>query len=203
MQLFSPATQSRRAMQSSSPATQSRGGKSANENSPRHFSAAFSQEAADAHRFRVRILPAEKVYPAAPPRCSGRTPSIRPETTSDLRIPWLMNMANPSGLSAFFAACRHSLLPVKPLSLKRCGRIQLWRCVRTQTTGGISMQMQATAGYAGGQIPNPYMAYGAPVGFAPLTYEAGVYLPTRPAGAGCAGCRPSAAGSSPCRHCLP
>ena len=54
------------------------------------------------------------------------------------------------------------------------------------------MQMQATAGYAGGQIPNPYMAYGAPVGFAPLTYEAGVYLPTRPA-----------AGSSPCRHCLP
>ena len=65
------------------------------------------------------------------------------------------------------------------------------------------MQMQATAGYAGGQIPNPYMAYGAPVGFAPLTYEAGVYLPTRPAGAGCAGCRPSAAGSSPCRHCLP
>ena len=24
------------------------------------------------------------------------------------------------------------------------------------------MQMQATAGYAGGQIPNPYMAYGAP-----------------------------------------
>lgn len=29
------------------------------------------------------------------------------------------------------------------------------------------MQMQATAGYAGGQIPNPYMAYGVPVGFAP------------------------------------
>lgn len=29
------------------------------------------------------------------------------------------------------------------------------------------MQMQATAGYAGGQIPNPYMAYGAPDGFAP------------------------------------
>lgn len=40
------------------------------------------------------------------------------------------------------------------------------------------MQMQATAGYTGGQIPNPYMAYGAPVGFAPLTDEAGVYLPT-------------------------
>ena len=33
------------------------------------------------------------------------------------------------------------------------------------------MQIQATAGYAGGQIPNPYMAYGAPVGFAPLTDE--------------------------------
>ena len=42
------------------------------------------------------------------------------------------------------------------------------------------MQMQATAGYAGGQIPNPYMAYGAPTGFAPLTDEAGVYLPTGP-----------------------
>ncbi len=48
------------------------------------------------------------------------------------------------------------------------------------------MQMQATAGYAGGQIPSPYMAYGAPVGFAPLTDEAGVYLPTRPSDAGCA-----------------
>lgn len=35
------------------------------------------------------------------------------------------------------------------------------------------MQMQATAGYAGGQIPSPYMAYGAPVG-RPLTNEAGV-----------------------------
>ena len=41
------------------------------------------------------------------------------------------------------------------------------------------MQMQATAGYAGGQIPSPYMAYGAPVG-RPLTNEAGVYLPTGP-----------------------
>lgn len=29
------------------------------------------------------------------------------------------------------------------------------------------MQMQATAGYAGGQIPNPYMAYGAPDGSPP------------------------------------
>lgn len=39
------------------------------------------------------------------------------------------------------------------------------------------MQMQAATGYAGGQIPNPYMAYGAPIGFAPpLTDEAGVYL---------------------------
>lgn len=27
------------------------------------------------------------------------------------------------------------------------------------------MQMQASAGYAGGRIPNPYMVYGAPVGF--------------------------------------
>lgn len=42
------------------------------------------------------------------------------------------------------------------------------------------MQMQAATGYAGGQIPNPYMAYGAPAGFAPLTDEAGVYLPTGP-----------------------
>ena len=42
------------------------------------------------------------------------------------------------------------------------------------------MQMQAATGHAGGQIPNPYMAYGAPVGFAPLTDEAGVYLPTGP-----------------------
>ena len=48
------------------------------------------------------------------------------------------------------------------------------------------MQMQATAGYAGGQIPNPYMAYGAPDGSPPLTEEAGVYLPTRPGDAGCA-----------------
>ena len=42
------------------------------------------------------------------------------------------------------------------------------------------MQMQAGAGYAGGRIPDPYMAYGAPAGFAPLTDEAGVYLPTGP-----------------------
>ena len=27
---------------------------------------------------------------------------------------------------------------------------------------------------------NPYMAYGAPVGFAPLADEAGVYMPTGP-----------------------
>ena len=42
------------------------------------------------------------------------------------------------------------------------------------------MQMQAGAGYAGGRIPDPYMAYGAPAGFAPLTDEAGGYLPTGP-----------------------
>lgn len=42
------------------------------------------------------------------------------------------------------------------------------------------MQMQAATRYAGGQIPNPYMAYGAPAGFATLTDEAGVYLPTGP-----------------------
>ena len=30
------------------------------------------------------------------------------------------------------------------------------------------MQMQAATGRAGGQIPNPYMTYGAPTGFAPL-----------------------------------
>ena len=42
------------------------------------------------------------------------------------------------------------------------------------------MQMQAATGYARGQIPNPYMAYGAPVGFTSLTDEAGVYLPTGP-----------------------
>ena len=28
--------------------------------------------------------------------------------------------------------------------------------------------------------PNPHMAYGAPVGFAPLTDEGGIYLPTGP-----------------------
>ena len=41
------------------------------------------------------------------------------------------------------------------------------------------MQRDAAAPY-GGQIPNPYMAYGAPSGFAPLTDGPGVYLPTGP-----------------------
>lgn len=41
------------------------------------------------------------------------------------------------------------------------------------------MQMQSAQGYAG-QMSNPYMAYGAPTVFAPLTDEAGVYLPTGP-----------------------
>lgn len=41
------------------------------------------------------------------------------------------------------------------------------------------MQRDAAAPY-GGQIPSPYMAYGAPSGFAPLTDGPGVYLPTGP-----------------------
>ena len=42
------------------------------------------------------------------------------------------------------------------------------------------MQMQPAQGYAAGQTPNPYMAYGAPTVFVPLADEAGVYLPTGP-----------------------
>lgn len=63
------------------------------------------------------------------------------------------------------------------------------------------MQMQATAGYAGGQIPNPYMAYGAPDG---PPHRRGGRLPAHEAWRrGMRGCRPSAAGSSLCRHCPP
>ena len=42
------------------------------------------------------------------------------------------------------------------------------------------MQTQAAAPQGAGMIPNPYFAYGAPFGFAPLTDDAGVYLPTGP-----------------------
>ena len=42
------------------------------------------------------------------------------------------------------------------------------------------MQAQTTQPYGAGLVPNPYYAYGAPAGFAPLTDEAGVYLPTGP-----------------------
>ena len=42
------------------------------------------------------------------------------------------------------------------------------------------MQAHAAAPQGAGQIPNAYMVYGAPSGFAPLTDEAGVYLPTGP-----------------------
>ena len=42
----------------------------------------------------------------------GPPPSAR-GTPSDMRIPWLMNMADPSGPSAFSAACRQSPLSVK------------------------------------------------------------------------------------------
>ena len=42
------------------------------------------------------------------------------------------------------------------------------------------MQAHAAAPQGAGQIPNPSMVYGAPAGFAPLTDEAGVYLPTGP-----------------------
>ncbi|SES85019.1 hypothetical protein SAMN05216348_103188 [Olsenella sp. KH3B4] len=44
-------------------ATQSRGGKSAHENNPWHFSAAFSQEVADTHRFRVRFSRETRALP--------------------------------------------------------------------------------------------------------------------------------------------
>ena len=42
------------------------------------------------------------------------------------------------------------------------------------------MQAHTAAPQSAGQIPNPYMVYGAPSGFSPLTDEAGVYLPTGP-----------------------
>ena len=38
------------------------------------------------------------------------------------------------------------------------------------------MQSQAAAPQGAGHYPNPYLVYGAPSGFAPLTDEAGVYL---------------------------
>ena len=42
------------------------------------------------------------------------------------------------------------------------------------------MQSQAAAPHGAGHYPNPYLVYGARSGFAPLTDEAGVYLPTGP-----------------------
>ena len=42
------------------------------------------------------------------------------------------------------------------------------------------MQQKSAAPYGGGQIPNPYMAYGAPSGYAALGDGPGVYLPTGP-----------------------
>ena len=42
------------------------------------------------------------------------------------------------------------------------------------------MQAQTAAPLGASRIPNPYFAYGAPSGFAPLTDDAGVYLPTGP-----------------------
>lgn len=42
------------------------------------------------------------------------------------------------------------------------------------------MQSQVAAPQGAGPYPNPYLVYGAPSGFAPLTDEAGVYLPTGP-----------------------
>ena len=42
------------------------------------------------------------------------------------------------------------------------------------------MQAQPAAPQGASRIPNPYFAYGAPAGFAPLTDDAGVYLPTAP-----------------------
>ena len=42
------------------------------------------------------------------------------------------------------------------------------------------MQAQPAAPQGASRIPNPYFAYGAPAGFAPLTDDAGVYLPTGP-----------------------
>lgn len=40
------------------------------------------------------------------------------------------------------------------------------------------MQQKSAAPYGVGQAPNPYMAYGAPSGFAALGDGPGVYLPT-------------------------
>ena len=42
------------------------------------------------------------------------------------------------------------------------------------------MQAQTAAPQGASRIPNPYFAFGAPTGFAPLTDDAGVYLPTGP-----------------------
>ena len=42
------------------------------------------------------------------------------------------------------------------------------------------MQAQPAAPPGASRIPRPYFAYGAPAGFAPLTDDAGVYLPTGP-----------------------
>ena len=42
------------------------------------------------------------------------------------------------------------------------------------------MQSQVAVPQGAGHYPNPYLINGAPSGFAPLTDEAGVYLPTGP-----------------------
>ena len=42
------------------------------------------------------------------------------------------------------------------------------------------MQSNVAAPPGVGQMPTPYLIYGAPSGFAPLTDDAGVYLPTGP-----------------------
>ena len=42
------------------------------------------------------------------------------------------------------------------------------------------MQAHIAAPQGAAQMPNPYLIYGAPSGFAPLTDDAGVYLPTGP-----------------------
>lgn len=90
-----------------------------------------------------------------------------------------MNIENPSGLSAFSASCRDSPQHVKPLAIEAMHPHSIKRRQQNAMTGGMSMQSQTVAPQGANQIPNPYFAYGAPFGFAPLTDDAGVYLITR------------------------
>ncbi len=79
-------------------------------------------------------------------------------------VPWLMDVGNSSGLSAFSASCRYSPQHVKPLAIEATYphssfAVRSNRCDRRYIDASTC-----------GRAP----------GFAPLTDEAGVYLPTGP-----------------------